>query len=95
MACFLPAPPRSEAARLVGRTLLYAGRLIMKRASGHIKTLHAGLQFIPLVVEACGGSWRPTAMQTWRTLGSLIAARTALSVGLAVEQLLQSLSVAL
>ena len=34
-------------------------------------------------------------MQTWRTLGSLIAARTGQSVGLAVEQLLQSLSVAL
>ena len=55
----------------------------------------AGLQFIPLVAEACGGGWGPTAVQTWRTLGSLIAARIGLSGGLAVEQLLQSLSVAL
>ena len=25
-----------------------------------------GLQFIPLVVEACGGGWAPTAMKTWK-----------------------------
>ena len=27
-----------------------------------------GLQFVPLVAEACGGGWGKTAMITWRTL---------------------------
>ena len=54
-----------------------------------------GLQFLPLVAEACAGGWGPTAMKTWRALGSLIAARTGESAGLVVDQLLQSLSVSL
>ena len=51
-----------------------------------------GLQF---VAEACGGGWGKTAMITWRTLGSLISARTGESTSIVIEQLLQSLSVSL
>ena len=54
-----------------------------------------GLQFVPLVAEACGGGWGKTAMITWRTLGSLISARTGESTSIVIEQLLQSLSVSL
>ena len=54
-----------------------------------------GLQFVPLVAEACGGGWGKTAMSTWRTLGSLISARTGESTSIVIEQLLQSLSVSL
>ena len=54
-----------------------------------------GLQFVPLVAEACGGGWGKTAMITWRTLGSLISARTGGSTSIVIEQLLQSLSVSL
>ena len=35
-----------------------------------------GLQFVPLVAEACSGGWGPTAAATWRVLGGLIAARS-------------------
>ena len=27
-----------------------------------------GLQFLPIVAEACGGSWGPTALQTFQTI---------------------------
>ena len=41
-----------------------------KRA--HLHTDHhcasEGLQFLPLVAEACSGGWGPTATATWRTL---------------------------
>ena len=50
------------------------------RKCRHLDTLQAcateGLQFIPLVVEACGGGWGPTALKTWRSLSAAIAART-------------------
>ena len=40
------------------------------RKRSHQQTLATcaaeGLQFIPLVVEACGGGWAPTAMKTWK-----------------------------
>ena len=53
-----------------------------------------GLQFEPLVVEARGG-WGKTAMNTWRSLGSLLSARTGEPASLTIDQLLQSFSVAL
>ena len=55
----------------------------------------AGLQFVPLVAEACAGGWAPEAMRTWKALGSLIAAQTGEATGLVVDQLLQTLSVTL
>ena len=68
-----------------------------KRA--HLHTDHhcasEGLQFLPLVAEACSGGWGPTAIATWRTLGGLIAARSGDSPSAETDRLLQSLSVAL
>ncbi|CAL1154289.1 unnamed protein product [Cladocopium goreaui] len=54
-----------------------------------------GLQFIPLVVEACGGGWGPTAVATFRKLGALHASRLGMSASDGAEQLFQALSVAL
>ena len=54
-----------------------------------------GLQFVPLVVEACGGGWGPAAMNTWRKLGALHAAHIGLSNSEGVQQLLQALAIAL
>ena len=53
-----------------------------------------GLQFVPLVVEACGGGWGPAAMNTWRKLGALHAAHIGLSNSEGVQQLLQALAIA-
>ena len=50
-----------------------------------------GIQFVPLVVEARGGGWGPTAMAVWRKLGALHAARVGQSPGQGVDQLLQAL----
>ena len=46
------------------------------------------LQFLPLVAETCGGGWGPTAADTWRTFGSLLAARFRDSPGVETERLL-------
>ena len=54
-----------------------------------------GIQFVPLVAEACGGGWGPTAVATWRSLGALCAAHTGEAKSIAVDKLLQALSVAL
>jgi len=54
-----------------------------------------GLQFVSLVVEACGGGWGPAAMNTWRKLGALHAAHIGLSNSEGVQQLLQALAIAL
>ena len=54
-----------------------------------------GLQFIPLVVEACGGGWGPTAVATFRKLGALHASRLGMSASDGAEQLFQALSIAL
>ena len=68
-----------------------------KRA--HLHTDHhcasEGLQFLPLVAEACSGGWGPTATATWRALGGLIAARSGDSPSVETDRLLQSLSVRL
>ena len=54
-----------------------------------------GLQFVPLLAEACSGGWGPTAAATWRVLGGLIAARSGDSPSVETDRLLQCLSVAL
>ena len=68
-----------------------------KRA--HQDTAHQcseqGLQFVPLVAEACGGGWGPTAISTRRSLGALLSARTGESKGIVTDQLLQAFSVTL
>ena len=69
------------------------------RKCHHLDTLQAcateGLQFIPLVVEACGGGWGPTALKTWRSLSAAIAARTSESSSVELQRLLQALGIAL
>lgn len=35
-----------------------------------------GLQFLPLVVEACASGWGPTALRTWKLLADALAARS-------------------
>ena len=54
-----------------------------------------GLQFVPLVAEACSGGWGCTAAATWRVLGGLIATRSGDSPSVETDRLLQCLSVAL
>ncbi|CAK9078242.1 unnamed protein product [Durusdinium trenchii] len=54
-----------------------------------------GLTMIDVLLDREGGGWGPTAMQTWRSLAGLLAARTSEPVDLECQRLLQSLSVAL
>lgn len=46
-----------------------------------------GLQFLPIVAEACGGGFAPQAVEVFRTLGSLLAAKTGQAASIEVEQL--------
>ena len=55
----------------------------------------AGLQFVPLVAEACAGGWAPAAVQTWRQLGKAVAARSGEPESTEVDRLLQALAVTL
>jgi hypothetical protein len=54
-----------------------------------------GLQFVPLVAEACGGGWAPSAQRTWRELAKGIAARSGEPVSVEHGRLTQALAVAL
>ena len=69
------------------------------RQCQHLSTLEActseGLQFVPLVVEACGGGWGPIALKTWRSLGEAISARTGEGSSVESQRLLQTLGIAL
>ena len=69
------------------------------RKRSHLQTAQQcadqGIQFLPLVAEACGGGWGPVAVRTWRSLGALIAGRTGEPASMVVERLHQALSVAL
>ena len=49
----------------------------------HCKAL--GIQFVPLVAEASGGGWGPTAMRTWCSLASLSRLCQSISVVLRRE----------
>jgi hypothetical protein len=69
------------------------------RKCQHLSTLEActseGLQFVPLVVEACGGGGGPIALKTWRSLGEAISARTGEGSSVESQRLLQTLGIAL
>eukprot|EP00438_Fugacium_kawagutii_P020941 Skav211832 [mRNA] locus=scaffold305:639454:640032:- [translate_table: standard] len=54
-----------------------------------------GLQFVPLVVEACAGGWGGHAVRVWRQLGGLLAGRHGTSTSEQVQHLLQIFSVVL
>ena len=54
-----------------------------------------GLQFVPLIAEACGGGWGPAAMQTWETLAEALATRTGETAAAEKVKLLQALSITL
>ena len=54
-----------------------------------------GLQFLPLVAEACGGGWGPIAERTWRAFGSAVAAKTGEPAAAETARLLQALSLTL
>ena len=54
-----------------------------------------GLQFVPLVAEACGGGWGPAAERAWKALAQAVAARTGETAAVEQERLLQALGVAL
>jgi hypothetical protein len=71
------------------RSLLACGKATLQACATE------GLQFIPLVVEACGGGWGPTALKTWRFLSAAIAARTSESSSVELQRLLQALGIAL
>ena len=68
------------------------------RKCQHLSTLEActseGLQFVPLVVEACGGGWGPIALKTWRSCEA-ISARTGEGSSVESQRLLQTLGIAL
>ena len=54
-----------------------------------------GLQFLPLVAEAIGGGWGPTAVATWKSLGAAIAARLGEPSSLETSRLYQALGITL
>jgi len=54
-----------------------------------------GLQFLPIVAEACGGGWGPMAFQTFKAIATAVAARSNEPAGVEYDRLLQCLSVAL
>ena len=51
----------------------------------------AGLQFLPLVAEACDGGWGPAAQRVWAALGSEMAVRTGDGAAAETERLLPAL----
>lgn len=54
-----------------------------------------GLQFLPLVAEACGGGWGPTAMKTLKELASAVAVRSNEPAAVEHQRLMQTLSITL
>ena len=45
----------------------------------------------PLVVEACGGGWAPTALRAWRLLSDALTARAGEGRAVETQRLLQAL----
>ena len=68
-----------------------------KRAHQHSQTTceAEGLQFVPLVAEACAGGWAPTATLTWKHLARTVAGRTGEAASVLTERLQQSLALTL
>ena len=54
-----------------------------------------GIQFVPLVAEACGGGWAPAAQKTWRTLGSTLASCSGEPAAVEIDRLHQALALTL
>lgn len=54
-----------------------------------------GLQFVPLVAEACAGGWAPTAASTWKHLARTVAGRTGEAASVLTERLQQTLALTL
>ena len=55
----------------------------------------AGIQFVPLVAEACAGGWAPTAVAAWKQVARAVAGRAGDSASVLVDRLQQSLSLTL
>ena len=68
-----------------------------KRAYQHTEAQckDQGIQFLPLVFEACGGGFGPTALGTIRAVSALAAVRTGEPASVVAEKLQQALSVCL
>jgi hypothetical protein len=49
-----------------------------------------GLQFVPMVVEGCGGGWSVSGLSVWRPLGHMIAACSGDSASDEVERTLEA-----
>ena len=54
-----------------------------------------GLQFVPLVAEAIGGGWGPTATKTWGELAQAIGAKSGEGTAVEADRLFQTLAVTL
>ena len=54
-----------------------------------------GLQFVPLVAEACAGGWAPAVTSTWKLLARAVAGRTGKFVSVLTERLQQTLALTL
>ena len=54
-----------------------------------------GLQFVPMVIEAHGGSWGPVAKDAWKWIAKQYASTTGISDSLATSEIAQRISTAL
>eukprot|EP00435_Cladocopium_sp_Y103_P062067 s521_g23.t1 len=70
-----------------------------QRKCQHLNTWQAcateGLQFLPLVVEGCGGGWGPTASKTWHLLAAALSSRSGEGANVELQRMLQAFSIAL
>ena len=55
----------------------------------------AGMQFVPMVVEACAGGWGPAATKAWKMLAQALAARSGETLAVESDRLYQALGIAL
>ena len=86
----------------LGATVAAGGRAAADyevRKREHLNTEQAcsagGMQFVPLVVEGCGGGWAPAAVQTWKMLGQALAACSGDGAAVETNRLYQALAVTL
>ena len=49
-----------------------------------------GLQFLPIVAEACGGGWGPIALQTFKAIATAVAARSNRRAGVEYDRFFSS-----
>ena len=55
----------------------------------------SGFQFIPLVVEACGGGWAPAAVKAWKDLALALSTSSGDGASQEAERLYQALGITL